>query len=221
MSLHRFALYSLIRNALRTVLSTAAIGSLLLSSAVSAAPITIDDFNQPNPEQFYVIAAINADPLLHKTAHPSILGGERDLLVDVIGSAALTTAGPALRIRRLSIRSRREAGRGSVPPTPGRAGCVRRRPRVRPGCTVPRRVLGCLGRGQEADAVRGRGLCRQGARPTPATHIGLGEPHHGRTRLHPPGRPGPDQHGDRGTPVHLPSHGQSPPRPHLPKARRQ
>jgi len=92
MSLHRFALHSLIRNALRTVLSTAAIGSLLLSSAVSAASITIDDFNQPNPEQFYVIAAINADPLLHKTAHASILGGERDLLVDVIGSAALTTA---------------------------------------------------------------------------------------------------------------------------------
>jgi hypothetical protein len=92
MSLHQIANLSFVLG-LRRVFSAAAVGLALLTTAVaSAAPITIDDFGQPNPEQFYVIAAINADPLLHKTAHPSILGGERDLLVDVVGSAALTTA---------------------------------------------------------------------------------------------------------------------------------
>jgi len=93
MSLHQFANLSFVLNGLRRVLSTAALGlALSVTATASAAQITIDDFGQPNPEQFYVIAAINADPLLHKTAHPSILGGERDLLVDVIGSAALTAA---------------------------------------------------------------------------------------------------------------------------------
>jgi hypothetical protein len=93
MSLHQSALLQSFYRRLRTFFSAAAIGASLLSPAnASAASIVIDDFNQPNPQQFYVIAAINADPLLHKTVHGSILGGERDLLVDVIGNAALTTA---------------------------------------------------------------------------------------------------------------------------------
>jgi hypothetical protein len=97
MKRHQIARLSLV-SSLGGILCTAALGLAVFSSAVfssavaSAAPIVIDDFGQPNPEQFYVIAAINADPLLHKTAHPSILGGERDLLVDVVGSSALTTA---------------------------------------------------------------------------------------------------------------------------------
>src|SRR5687768_14769107 len=71
----------------------AAVGLGLSATAqLRAAPIVIDDFAQPNPQQFYVIAAINADPLLHKTAHASILGGERDLLVDVVGTSNLTSA---------------------------------------------------------------------------------------------------------------------------------
>src|SRR5687768_15161337 len=73
--------------------AVAALGLGLSAVAqVGAAPIVIDDFGQPNPEQFYVIGAINADPLLHKTSHASILGGERDLLVDVVGTAELTSA---------------------------------------------------------------------------------------------------------------------------------
>jgi hypothetical protein len=93
MSLQQSAFLQVLSRRVRSFFSAAAIGASLLSSAsASAASIVIDDFNQPNPQQFYVIAAINADPLLHKTAHASILGGERDLLVDVIGNAALTTA---------------------------------------------------------------------------------------------------------------------------------
>jgi hypothetical protein len=65
---------------------------MLPAMSASAAPILIDDFGQPSPQQFYVVSAINADPLLHKTTHASILGGERDLLVDVDGTSNLTSA---------------------------------------------------------------------------------------------------------------------------------
>ena len=93
MSLHPIALFTSLRTGLRLGLASGIAGLILTAAAsASAAQITIDDFGQPSPQTFYVIAAINADPLLHKTAHPSILGGERDMLVDVIGNASLTTA---------------------------------------------------------------------------------------------------------------------------------
>ena len=68
MSLQQSAFLQVLSRRLRSFFSAAAIGASLLSAAsASAASIVIDDFNQPNPQQFYVIAAINADPLLHKT----------------------------------------------------------------------------------------------------------------------------------------------------------
>jgi len=77
----------------------------LAASSVSAAPVLIDDFSQPNPDNFYVINAINADPFLHKTTAAGILGGQRDMLIDVQGTPGLTTAVGSIGAGRLDFGS--------------------------------------------------------------------------------------------------------------------
>jgi len=62
-----------------------AVGGILFSSANSYGVIIIDDFSAPTAPSAYVIDLINPDPYLLKTGSlAGILGGERDLLVDVM-----------------------------------------------------------------------------------------------------------------------------------------
>jgi hypothetical protein len=64
----------------------AAIGlALVLAvSAANAAPITIDDFASPDPRQQWSLTNLDPDPTLRKASGPGIVGGERDLLIDLI-----------------------------------------------------------------------------------------------------------------------------------------
>jgi hypothetical protein len=94
-------------NLVRPLLAVGVLACLIASAAPSllAAPILIDDFSQPNPDNFYVINAINADPYLHKTTAGGILGGQRDLLIDVQGTPGLTTAVGSIGAGRLDFGS--------------------------------------------------------------------------------------------------------------------
>ena len=62
---------------------------LTVSLAVSAANavIVFDDFTDPPTSEAVAIPLLHPDPTLFKTAAPSILGGERDVLIDVDGTA--------------------------------------------------------------------------------------------------------------------------------------
>lgn len=51
----------------------------------SGTPIVIDDFSAPVPAIPYAISLTAVDPLLIEFIDPAVLGGERDLLVDVDG----------------------------------------------------------------------------------------------------------------------------------------
>ena len=59
--------------------------TLVIGSAAQAAPVVIDDFTTPGAPVAYVITLMSPDPHLVKSGGPGILGGERDLLVDVAG----------------------------------------------------------------------------------------------------------------------------------------
>lgn len=63
----------------------AALGLVLLLavSAANAAPITIDTFQSPNPREVWSLTNIHQDPHLVKSMGPGIVGGERDLLIDL------------------------------------------------------------------------------------------------------------------------------------------
>jgi hypothetical protein len=84
-------MYRVIRNTVGKFGLLACVIIAAVSSA-SAATVLIDDFSQPNPAAFYVVSALNPDPFLHKTTGAGILGGQRDLLIDVQGTPGLTTA---------------------------------------------------------------------------------------------------------------------------------
>jgi len=63
------------------------------TAAISAAPILIDDFSSPGGGgTSYVISANHPDPSLFKVSSLGILGGERDLLVDVNGTPGTVSA---------------------------------------------------------------------------------------------------------------------------------
>jgi hypothetical protein len=62
-----------------------------LSPAV-AAPILIDDFAAPNPQDVFIISLFNSDPFTNAYLDPGILGGQRNLLVDVDGTPKALTA---------------------------------------------------------------------------------------------------------------------------------
>lgn len=68
-----------------TGLLKAAAAVVLLSavSAANAAPITIDDFSEPNPRRFWSLTNLDPDPFLFSDAGPGILGGERDVMIDL------------------------------------------------------------------------------------------------------------------------------------------
>lgn len=62
-------------------------GGLVFSGGV-----LIDDFDAPSPGEVFVIDFFDPDPTLIKTADSSIVGGERDALVDVLGQASPISA---------------------------------------------------------------------------------------------------------------------------------
>jgi hypothetical protein len=65
---------------------------LMLFGVVPArAEFIIDDFSAPDNAVVRVINLLHADPSLVKTADPGILGGERDVLLDVMGVARQTS----------------------------------------------------------------------------------------------------------------------------------
>jgi len=81
------------------------LGSIFSVASATAAPVLIDDFSQPNPDSFFVISALNPDPYLHKTTAAGILGGQRDMLIDVQGAPGLTTAVGSIGAGRLDFGS--------------------------------------------------------------------------------------------------------------------
>src|SRR5688500_12926752 len=92
MNLKTFENFLVERTVLRAILSIPVLGSaLLLCVPASAAIVTIDTFNLPDVQQFYVISGINDDPYLNKGPAQGI-GQERDLLIDVVGTPSLTSA---------------------------------------------------------------------------------------------------------------------------------
>ncbi|MFO1491078.1 MAG: SdrD B-like domain-containing protein [Kiritimatiellia bacterium] len=54
--------------------------------------VVIDDFNGPVPASSYVINAIDPDPTLRQHTVPGVLGGQRDMLVDVNGAPSPISA---------------------------------------------------------------------------------------------------------------------------------
>ncbi len=54
---------------------------------VAAAALIVDDFNEA-AMQTHVITILNPDPTLSKALDPGILGGQRDLLLDVMGASS-------------------------------------------------------------------------------------------------------------------------------------
>ena len=67
-----------------------AMSILAQAASVLAAPVVIDDFSAPDTPATYVISLINSDPYVLKQF--AALGGERDLLVDVLGSPTSVSA---------------------------------------------------------------------------------------------------------------------------------
>ncbi len=68
------------------LMAVAVLGVLAACGLPAKAAIVIDDFSAPNSSVVTIINLLNPDPALIKTADGSILGGERDVLVDVLGS---------------------------------------------------------------------------------------------------------------------------------------
>lgn len=65
---------------------------LVLSGLVPArAEYIIDNFSAPVAVVVPVIALLDADPTIVETPDPGILGGERDILLDVIGTPGLSS----------------------------------------------------------------------------------------------------------------------------------
>lgn len=62
--------------------------AVLLPGSSGLGALVIDDFAAPEPVRVPIIAWVDPDPTLIETGDPGILGGERDLLLDVIGTAA-------------------------------------------------------------------------------------------------------------------------------------
>ena len=58
---------------------------MLFGVAPASAEFIIDDFSAPVPPAVRVISLLDLDPSLVKTADLGILGGERDVLLDVVG----------------------------------------------------------------------------------------------------------------------------------------
>ena len=56
--------------------------------------LTVDNFNDPNPAQSYFISQFNPNPTLLKAAGPTsdIIGANRDLVIDVLGTPNPTSA---------------------------------------------------------------------------------------------------------------------------------
>ncbi len=63
-----------------------AVGVLLAGLAPARADFIIDDFSAPAVLVVPVIALLNPDPTIVQTPGAAILGGERDILLDVIGT---------------------------------------------------------------------------------------------------------------------------------------
>ena len=53
---------------------------------------TVDSFNLPNPAATFIIDLLDPDPTLIKNTVAGVVGGERDLLIDVAGNPGLNTA---------------------------------------------------------------------------------------------------------------------------------
>jgi len=70
----------------RGLLTAAVLGVLAAVGLPVKAEIVIDDFSAPDSSVVTVINLLNPDPTLIKTSDGSILGGERDVLVDVQGN---------------------------------------------------------------------------------------------------------------------------------------
>ncbi|NQU22181.1 MAG: hypothetical protein HQ567_12930, partial [Candidatus Nealsonbacteria bacterium] len=65
---------------------------VIAGQVFSGSSLMIDPFDGPDPSDSYFISAVDADPLLIETTDASILGGERDLLVDVLGTSTPISA---------------------------------------------------------------------------------------------------------------------------------
>jgi len=62
-----------------------------MMAGVASADLIIDDFAAPNPMVTGLINAIDPDPTLLQTPAAGVLGGERDLLLDVLGTSVATS----------------------------------------------------------------------------------------------------------------------------------
>jgi len=77
-------------------IATLLIGVAAIVPSVARADLLIDDFSTPNPAEIFIILGVAApyvspDPTLLKQDDPAILGGERDLFADVIGTPGMTS----------------------------------------------------------------------------------------------------------------------------------
>lgn len=79
---------SLIRNGLLAGLVLA----LAVAAPAVAAPVVVDEFVAVPGPTSWVIDLVDPDPTAVTTAHGSILGGERELAIDVVGPAGLVSA---------------------------------------------------------------------------------------------------------------------------------
>ncbi len=66
------------------------LGSLAMPAR--AGSVCIDDFSDPSPEVAYVINLIDSDPTTVTTASAAVLGGEREINIDVLGVSRATSA---------------------------------------------------------------------------------------------------------------------------------
>lgn len=57
-----------------------------------AAPVLIDNFDSPDPGTSYVIDLLDPDPTVIEQAVAGMIGGERDVLIDVIGTPGAVSA---------------------------------------------------------------------------------------------------------------------------------
>jgi len=68
------------------LMAVAVLGVLAAGGLPAKAAVVIDDFSKPDSPVVTLISFLNPDQTLIKTVDASILGGERDVLIDVLGN---------------------------------------------------------------------------------------------------------------------------------------
>ncbi len=82
----------MLRNSRRLFTLVALSIATLVAGSVSAAPLTIDDFSAPAAQAAWVISLLDASPTTITTASGSVIAGERELKITVVGVPTLISA---------------------------------------------------------------------------------------------------------------------------------